>query len=375
MSPTIAAVAALAGVSTATVSRALRGLPHVSDATRTRVTDAARTLSYTAPPTPPSQHGRRTRTVGVVVPFVDRWYFGRVISGAGPVLRAAGLDMLLYHLGDESGRERFFEDMPLRRRVDAVLLLSVGATPTENRALRALDVPVAVVGADNTAFPSVRIDDVASATKAVRYLVHLGHRDIGLISGGHSIPFGFLTPLRRRRAYLDVLAGAGIEVDSDLEADGEFTVEGGERAMCQLLAAGRRPTAIFVESDEMAFGAMRALRKAGLSVPSDMSIVGFDDHDLAETLDLTTVAQPIRKQGEIAARLVLHRLGAGEPPAGGTVLATRLIIRGSTGPVWPAVSSVTEDGVESGIDPAPNRSERGRSPSPDRVYGTAARRS
>ncbi len=332
MAATIAAVAQLAGVSTATVSRALRGHQHVAEETRTRVADAARSLSYTASPSAASLRNGRTRTVGVVVPYVDRWFFGRIVGGAAPVLRAAGLDLLLYHLGDDAGRERFFTDLPLRRRVDAVLLLSIGTTAVETRALRSLDVPVAVVGVDGE-FPSVRIDDVAGAAKAVRYLVHLGHRDIGLISGGHSVEMGFLTPLRRRRGYLDVLGAADAPVDPELEADGGFTVTGGEHAMCQLLATRRRPTAVFAESDEMAFGALRALRHAGLRVPRDVSVVGFDDHDLAEALDLTTVAQPIREQGELAAQLLLSQLGLGPAPAQNTLLPTRLVIRASAGPL------------------------------------------
>ncbi len=331
MGTTIAEVAALAGVSTATVSRSLRGLPHVSAETRSRVAEAARSLSYSAAHSASCLRSGLTRTVGVVVPYADRWFFGKVVSGAAPVLRAAGLDLLLYHLGDDAGRDRFFADLPLRGRVDAVLLLSVGTTAPESRALRSLDVPIAVVGVDGE-FPSVRIDDEASAARAVRYLVHLGHRDIGLISGGPDVPFGFLTPFQRRGGYLDVLAGAGITAAPDLEADGGFTIAGGERAMCQLLAAPHRPTAVFAESDEMAFGALRALRRAGLRVPRDISVVGFDDHDLAETLDLTTVAQPVPEQGALAAELLLHQLGRGAAPTGGTLLPTRLVIRGSTAP-------------------------------------------
>jgi LacI family repressor for deo operon, udp, cdd, tsx, nupC, and nupG len=329
----IAKVAELAGVSTATVSRALRGLPHVSAATRARVVDAARTLSYTASPSASTLRSGRTRTVGVVVPFVDRWFFGKVVSGVDPVLREVEMDLLLYHLGDDRGRHRFFKELPLRRRVDAVLVVSLNTTTAEVEALRSLDVPVALVGAELPDVPNVRIDDVESAAKAVRYLVHLGHRDIGLISGGRSVPMGFLAPLRRRRAYLDVLDSAGIRPAPDLEANGEFTVAGGERAMSQLLAARRRPTAVFAESDEMAFGALRALHKAGLRVPADMSVIGFDDHEMAEALDLTTVAQPIPEQGRLAARLLLRELHFDVPELPTTVLPTRLVIRGSTGPV------------------------------------------
>ncbi|HXV91791.1 MAG TPA: LacI family DNA-binding transcriptional regulator [Pseudonocardia sp.] len=332
MTTNIAKVAELAGVSTATVSRALRGLPHVSESTRARVVEAARTLSYSASPSASTLRSGRTRAIGIVVPFVDRWFFGRVVSGADPVLRANEFDLLLYHLGDDRGRRRFFTELPLRRRVDGLLVLSLNITAEEAAALASLDVPVALVGAECDRFTGVRIDDVESAAKAVRYLIHLGHRDIALISGGREVPLGFLTPLLRRSAYVEVLRSAGIEPSPDLEADGGFTVAGGERAMSELLAARRRPTAVFCESDEMAFGALRTLRKAGLRVPEDVSVIGFDDHEVAEALDLTTVAQPIREQGELAARIILSRLGREQATVPSTVLPTRLVIRGSTGP-------------------------------------------
>lgn len=335
MTTNIFSVAELAGVSTATVSRALRGLPHVSETTRARVIEAAHTLSYSASPSASTLRSGRTGAIGFVVPFVDRWYFGKVVSGADPVLRALDLDVMLYHLGDERGRRRFFDELPLRRRVDGVLVLSLNTTTDEVEALRTLDIPVAFVGVETVGFASVRIDDLEGAAKAVRHLLHLGHREIGLISGGQHVPMGFLTPLLRRRAYFDVLDGNGIEHPADLEADGEFSVSGGERAMCQLLAARRQPTAVFCESDEMAFGALRAMRKAGLRAPQDISVIGFDDHDLAEAVDLTTVAQPIREQGQLAARLLLREMGHDVPAIPTTVLPTQLVIRGSTGPLHP----------------------------------------
>jgi DNA-binding LacI/PurR family transcriptional regulator len=145
----------------------------------------------------------------------------------------------------------------------------------------------------------------------------------------------FTTPLDRRRGYLDVLAEAGIDHDPALEAVGDFTIAGGERAMSQLLGRARRPTAVFALSDEMAFGAMRALRKSGLRVPEDVSVIGFDDHDMSDLLDLTTVAQPVVEQGVTVARQLLDRLAAeGQaPPSQRAVsLPTRLIVRGSTAP-------------------------------------------
>jgi LacI family repressor for deo operon, udp, cdd, tsx, nupC, and nupG len=329
MSVTIEDVACRAGVSIATVSRALRGLPHVAAATRSRVVEAAAQLGYAGSATPAPRVP--STTVGIVVPYVDRWFFGCLVSATVAVLRQAGVDVVLYHLGDEAGRERFFAGTALRRRVDGLVLMSLGLTASHAATLRALAVPVVHIGADTDVFPGVRVDDVAGATKAVRYLAHLGHRDIGFITGERPVPMGFTTPLLRARAYAGVLAEFGLRPRADQEVHVDPTPAGGERAMNQLLAAGRRPTAVFAESDELALGALRALRAAGLTSPEDMSVVGFDGNDVGAALDLTTVAQPVREQGDLAARMLLGELGMrpGLPPQ--AVLPTHLVIRATTG--------------------------------------------
>ena len=328
-------VAQRAGVSTATVSRALRGLPSVTEETRARIKAVADELGYVISPTASRLASGRNHAVGVVVPYIDRWFFGQVIKGVEEELRTTGYDLLLYNLCDDEGRARFFEAMPLRRRVDAVLVLSLPLEESEVARLRSLRVPVGLIGGSVEAFSCVRIDDVAGAATAVRHLVNLGHRDIALISGGADVPMHFTTPLDRRSGYLGVLAEAGIDYDPDLEAVGDFTIAGGEHAMSQLLGRPRRPTAVFALSDEMAFGAMRALRKSGLRVPDDVSVIGFDDHDMSDLLDLTTVAQPVVEQGAAVTRLLLERLSVdsrNQGPQYALSLPTHLVVRGSTAP-------------------------------------------
>jgi LacI family repressor for deo operon, udp, cdd, tsx, nupC, and nupG len=323
-------VARLAGVSAATVSRALRGLPTVAAGTRDRVREAAAQLDYVISPSASSLASGRTVTVGVVVPYVDRWYFSRVIAGAEKVLREAGMALLLYNIGDNAGRARFFDELPLRRRVDAVLVLALPLTPNEAEALGGLDVPVVGVGHIAGGIPTVGIDDYAASCAAVRLLAQLGHRDIAFIGQMDPVPLGFTTPQARKRAYRDTMAELGLA--ETLEADGHFTVSGGEEAMTALLAGQRRPTAVFAASDEMAFGALRCLRRTGLDVPGDVSVIGFDGHDMADLVDLSTVAQPVAEQGSTAARLLLDWLHGGTRPPANTLLNTRLVLNGSTGP-------------------------------------------
>jgi len=329
MAASIEDVAKRAGVSIATVSRSLRGLPDVAAATRDKVLIAARELDYVASPFAARLASGRSSTFGIVVPFVDRWFFAQILGAVEAVLSKAGYDLLLNNLADTDGRERFFSVLPVRKRVDAVIVVSLVLTDSEVAALRTLDLPVGVIGAEYPGLLSVRIDDVAAARKAVDHLLLLGHRRIGLIGGDTEDPMRFTPPHHRRTGYLEALDAAGVGYDASLERLGYFTVEGGEAAMVDLLRLPERPTAVFAESDEMAYGAIRAIRRAGLKVPEDIAVMGFDDHSTAGLLDLTTIRQPVAEQGELLARGLLASLG-GKADVKDIVLETELVVRGST---------------------------------------------
>jgi len=343
-------VARMAGVSTATVSRALRGVDGVNSRTRERVLAAARELGYVSSPAASRLAGGRTGTVAVVVPFITRWFFSEVISGAEEVLRDRGMDLLLYNLGHVKGRERYFSGEAVRQRADAVLVLCLPLSDAELKALGGARIPVALVGADVKDCPSVRIDDVAGARTAVQHLVNLGHERIALISGAPGDPMGFTTQFDRRQGYRETLAAAGLSADPGLDVGGDFTVKGGERAMAQLLSRPNPPTAVFAESDEMAFGALRMLRRGGLSAPEDISLIGFDNHALADLMDLTTIAQPVREQGARAAELLLDVLD-GRGGEQRIIMPTHLIVRGTTRPAGRASSAPD--------NPGPSRDQRG----------------
>ncbi len=324
-------VARLAGVSIATVSRALRGLPDVAPATRDRVVEAAAQLDYVASPFAARLASGRTATVGVVVPFVNRWFFAEVIGTVETALRRAGYDLLLYNLGDEAGRARFFDVMPMRKRVDAVLVASLVLSDEEFDALSALKRPVGLLGLQRPGFLSARIDDVGGARQAVSHLLELGHRRIALIGGDTADPMRFTPPLHRRDGYRDALRAAGVEPDPALEVLGYFTVDGGSEATQRLLAVPERPSALFAESDEMAYGALGTLRRAGLRVPEDVAVIGFDDHANAQLMDLSTVRQPVAEQAlDITIRLLSVVAAGGEADGASVVLPTQLVVRGST---------------------------------------------
>lgn len=329
-SASIEDVARLAGVSIATVSRSLRGLPEVAPLTRDRVVAAARELNYVASPFAARLASGRTFTIGVVVPFVDRWFFAAVLGAVEAELGKAGYDLLLYNLNDRSGRERFFEILPVRKRVDAVLVVSLSLSASELDALRALNVPIGHIGMDVPGFFCASIDDVGGATTAVAHLTELGHTRIGLIGGDTDDAMRFTPPLYRRDGYLAALAAARIDVDPSLEVLGYFTIAGGQSAMTALLDTPNPPTAVFAESDEMAFGAIKAIRRRGLRIPEDVAVIGFDDHDASELLDLSTIRQPVQPQGSHVARALLGAVTGQGTPDEGIVLPTELVVRGST---------------------------------------------
>ncbi|WP_127792193.1 LacI family DNA-binding transcriptional regulator [Agromyces sp. LHK192] len=327
-------VARLAGVSTATVSRALSGRGHVSPASKAKVEEAAARLGYVVSSNASSLASGRTRNVGVVIPFLNRWYFSSVLEGAQQALLRRGYDLTLYNLsGDGQERASVFEHFLLRQRVDAVLAVSLELTESEVRRLHDLGKPLVGVGGPIPGVHTLTIDDVAVARLATEHLLALGHRRIAHIGGDLEFDLDFHLPTSRRLGYEAALGDAGIEVEPRYFAPADFTVRGGYHAAKQLLGAPHgRPTAIFAASDEMAMGTILAARDLGLDVPRDLSVVGIDDHDLSDFFGLTTVAQFPRGQGEHAVALLMDELepGRGVPEPDDIALPFELRVRSST---------------------------------------------
>jgi len=329
---TIDDVARTAGVSTATVSRALRGLPHVNERTRAAVHRTALDLGYVPSKSASTLASGRTRTVGVVTPHIAKWYFASAIEALEKELRAVGYDVLLLALPPGPTSERpVFDPEELRQRVDAVAVLTVPLTGGELDGLRRLGLPMAFVGASVAGAMSVRIDDVAVGRTATDHLLGLGHTRIGHIGGDPGEALNFNAPVDRRTGWMAALRAAGLSPDPGIDVPGMFTVEGGRRAMRALLSVAEPPTAVFAASDEMAFGALSEAQAAGVRVPEQLSVVGVDDHELAGLFGLTTVGQPVEQQGRAAARMLLATLaGTMGHSNEHLLLPVRLVERAST---------------------------------------------
>ena len=327
-------VARAAGVSTATVSRALRGLPNVSQGTRSAVNRAALELGYIASRSASTLASGRTLTVAVITPYVGRWFFAQAIEAVERVLRESGFDALLVGVGQPRDSARaVFEPETLRGRVDAVVVLTVPLTGQELDGLRALEMPILFLGAAVAGAMSVRIDDVAVGRTATEHLLELGHRRIAHLGGDPSEPLNFSAPSDRRAGWMSAMRAARLAPLPAYDVPGLFTADGGCLAMERLLDLAHPPTAVFADSDEMALGALSAIRRRGLRVPEDISVVGVDGHELAGIAGLTTVEQPVDAQGALAAEMVLLAIAGHDVHRHEhALLPAHLVRRSSTAP-------------------------------------------
>jgi LacI family repressor for deo operon, udp, cdd, tsx, nupC, and nupG len=330
-------VARATGVSTATVSRALRGLPNVSEKTRARVRMAADKLGYVASSSASGLASGRTLAMGVVVPSVSRWFYTTVLAGIDAELRAASYDMILFNLGGPRGdRERVFHRSILRKRTDALLALCLDFTADEQVELASTGHPTIVVGGPVRGLRNVGIDERGTAQRATEHLIALGHREIAHLGGEGEEGLSHQVPVGRMHGFEDALRIAGIPTRRDWVVPGRFTLPSGRAAMNALLdRPGPRPTAVFAGSDEMAIGAILAAHDHGLTVPGDLSVIGIDNHDFAESFGLTTMAQNPFEQGAAAARILLDELAGATPRSRSLTMPVTLVERASTAPPRP----------------------------------------
>ncbi|MCA0306333.1 MAG: LacI family transcriptional regulator [Actinobacteria bacterium] len=324
-------IAKAAGVSTATVSRALRGFATVDPELRDHVLAVADSLNYVGSPAAAALSTGKMNAIGIITPHLSRWSSMRMVGGIERELRGSGLDLVLYSMGDPNDPHPRPPIQRLRTRVDAFIAMSVAAESPDLEALLALDVPVCLIGTESDLVSCVLIDDTEGARTATSHLVALGHARIGLIFG-RQIRDPLVLEHTRYLGYVAGLNDAGLEPQPELEVAGGFTIDGGEQAMHRLLDLPEPPTAVFAMSDEMAFGALRALAARGLRAGRDLALVGFDGHDMADYLGLSTIAQPLEQIGGAAATEILASLEEGDRPATKTVLGTRLVVRQSSRP-------------------------------------------
>ncbi|MFE0386335.1 LacI family DNA-binding transcriptional regulator [Streptomyces bungoensis] len=332
--PTMADVAERAGVSPSTVSRTLRGLPTVSPEVRTRVEQAARELNFAVSRQAASLVTGRTGVVAVLVPTLNSWFMGSALSSLGPMLRAAGRELNVYVIPDMAERTAFFEQLPARRNADALLVFGFDLTEEETARLDDLGMPVIYVSQHAEGRPSVYVDDVAGALMATRHLLNLGHRRIAFAPTVGASGFSF-SSRERLLGYQQALTEAGIPLDDELVVTMAIDDKRGLVAgVGRLLSLREPPTALFAEQDELAVAVVHTLRRARIEVPERMSVIGFDDHQVAEWFDLSTVAQSPSDMGRVAGELALRLIDDSEADhSRHVVLPVELIPRATTAPL------------------------------------------
>ena len=327
-------VAREAGVSTATVSRALSGKDYVSAHTKELVQEVANRLGYVPSASAYTLVTGRTRNIGVVVPYVDRWFFSTALETVDRELVKAGYDVTLYNLssGDDHRNSVFTNSLP-RKRVDAVMCIAVKMSEEELAALTKVNKPIVALGGPIQGARSIKINDTAAGRLATDHLISMGHTKIAMIGQSEKDDKLFSVFDERRDGYETALKLAGITPrEAWFKAVSKYAISEGYAAAKQLLGDPHNaPTAIFASSDELAVGAMLAAKDMGLNVPQDVSIVGVDNHELADFFGITTIDQNVKGQAELLVKTMLELLDDPRHDINTVVeWPIELIVRGST---------------------------------------------
>jgi LacI family transcriptional regulator len=311
---TIADVAARAGVGAGTVSRVLNDSPRVSEATRARVLAAIEVLDYRPNPMARGLSRGRCQTLGVVVPFFTHASAVERLRGVAAALDGSRYDLVLFNVESTVHRDEHFATLTRRDRADGLLVMSLPVPSTSLDRLTRSGVPIVLLDAEAPGIPAVVTDDVAGGRMATQHLIDLGHERIAFIGDDPANPLGFVAGTSREEGYRQTMADAGLEIRPGYVCHGPHVLDVAQRLARDLVDRDDPPTAIFASSDTQALGALEAVRAAGLGVPDDLSIVGFDDVEASGYVGLTTVHQPLFESGSLAATLLLGLVDHDEVP-------------------------------------------------------------
>jgi LacI family transcriptional regulator len=330
---TIRQVAALAGVSTATVSRVINGRADVSDRARKAVMRVVQEHGYSTNRTARGLSAGRTGLVGVTLPVLHHSYFSVILAGAAEALYEHDMRMVLCPTHHEHEREVTLLERLMGGTTDGALLILPEESGDELSALHEHGYQFVIVDPRkpiDERVPTVSAAHSSGASEAVEHLLGLGHRRIAAITG----PRGWSATEERLRGYRGALAAAGVMPDPRLEIESDFHATGGLAVADALLDLDQPPTAIFAFNDMLAIGVMQAARRRGILVPEELSVVGFDDTFEAAivTPPLTTVRQPLAEMGRMAVALLVRLLQNQRIEALHVELETRLVVRESTAP-------------------------------------------
>jgi len=327
--PTIYTVAERARVSIATVSRVLNNSANVSEETKARVLRAIEELGYQPSASARGLALNKTEIIALIFPDISGPFYSEVIRGVESEASQHDYNVLIYGTYGKTGRDKFLRLLPTK--VDGLILMTRSVEDEYIFYLHRRRIPFVLLDRE---IGEIKVDcilsnNVEGAYKAVEHLLQHGHEQVAFISGPADSP----DSNARFEGYRQALQDHGLPLLSQLVERGNFLQPGGFQAMSRLLDRPDPPSAVFVANDEMAIGAIEAVRGRGLSAPDDVAIIGFDDIQMAPYIHppLTTVRQPIREFGVLAVQMLLRRINDPESAAETVVLPTQLIIRRSCG--------------------------------------------
>ena len=332
---TIRDVAKRAGVGLGTVSRVINNSPNVSEATRQRVHLAIDNLNYTPNPIARRLSLGKTLTIATIAPFFTRPSITERLRGIESTLAESEYDLIIFNVENVERRDILVRDLPRRERVDGVLIISLSPRDEDLHLLADADVPVVLIDAHHPSLKSLNrvvVNDVEGGYLATQYLIDLGHEKIAYISDPIDNPFNFTSSRDRFHGYQLALEKANIKFRPEyIRQDFHGRYEACQMAY-YLLTMPEPPTAIFAASDTQAMGVLEAARNLKMHVPENLSVIGYDDIEVAEYLGLTTIRQLLFESGQRGVELLLETLET--PPAEPIceVLPTELIVRQTTTP-------------------------------------------
>jgi len=302
MTTTIHDVARVAGVGIGTVSRVINNSPGVKPATRTRVLTTIAQLNYRPNPIARSMISKRTGAIGVIVPFFTRPFHTELLRAVQTTLTRSGKELVLYDVENVIQRNYYLSNLPMLGRVDGLLLLSLPLDDEFAVIIRESGISVVLIDTYSPFFTSLVVENIEGAYQAVKFLIELGHRRIGFINGVIEGNIKFNQANDRLIGLHRAFGEAGLIFEPELMLMAEWNRSGGKQAALQMLSQEKRPTAIFAASDLQAIGVLEAAKDLHLKVPDDISVIGFDDVEVAELLELSTIQQPIQRLGELGVR-------------------------------------------------------------------------
>lgn len=341
MTATIHDIARIAGVGIGTVSRVINNNPGVKPVTREKVLAAVNQLHYKPNPIARSMISKRTGSIGVILPFFTRPFFMEVLQGIEGATACLGKELVLYSIQTNEQRDRIFTELPMHRKVDGALIVSLSPDDALAQRFGGVGLPVVLIDAYSPFLTSLVVNNIEGAYQAIVCLLEKGHRRIGFINGIVEGNFKFNQANDRLIGVHRALGEAGLTFEPELMLVAGWNRQSGKEAALQMLSQPHRPTAIFASSDAQAVGVLEAARELNIVVPTELSVIGFDGIEVSELLGLSTIQQPMRQMGQMGVSKLMDLIENPHDVPELIRLDTKLVERSTT--AFPSIVSTNNE--------------------------------